>query len=123
MYMKTITVFALLFVSLGFTHFPNAIKLEYVFKVGDEYVMTQTTKQVLKQTIMGTEQNGENEYSGEMKLKVTQVSNDEAKIEMQFVKLRSRSMTMMGEMIMDSEGNEEQVQNKMVKSMMKKPFT
>ena len=120
--MKTITVFALLFVSLGFTHFPNAIKLEYVFKVGDEYVMAQSTKQVLKQMVMGTEQKGENDYAGEMKLKVVQITNEGAKIEMQFVKLKSRSVSIMGEMVMDSEVTDDQVQNKMLKAMMNKPF-
>ncbi|HMG90700.1 MAG TPA: DUF6263 family protein [Chryseolinea sp.] len=120
--MKTIGVFILLFASLGFTHYPNSIRLEYVFKVGDEYVMAQNTKQVLKQMIMGTEQKGENEYSGETKLKVAQVTDDGAKIEMQFMKLKSRSVTIMGEMVMDSEGSDEQVQNKMLKTMMKKPF-
>jgi hypothetical protein len=121
--MKNILVFALLFLSLGFTHYPNAIKLEYFFKVGDEYVMTQSTRQTLKQMIMGTEQKGENEYTGEMRLKVAQVTSDGAKMEVQFIKLKSRSMTIMGEMLMNSEGSDEQVQNKMLKSMMNKPFT
>jgi hypothetical protein len=83
-YMKTTSVFAFLFVCFGFGNYPNAVRLEYVFKVGDEYTMTQSTKQVLKQTIMGTEQKGENEYAGEMKLKVAQTTNEGAKIEMQF---------------------------------------
>ncbi|HEX6891441.1 MAG TPA: DUF6263 family protein [Chryseolinea sp.] len=121
--MKTILIVALLFVSLGFTHYPNAVKLEYVFRVGDEYVMAQSTKQTLKQMIMGTEQKGENEYSGEMRIKVAQVTSDGAKVEMQFTKLKSRSMTIMGEMLMDSEGSDDEVQNKMLKSMMNKPFS
>jgi hypothetical protein len=121
--MKTISVFVILFVSLGFTYYPNAIRLEYVFKVGDEYVMEQSTKQVLKQTIMGTEQKGENDYSGQMTFKITQLTNDGAKIDVQFVKLKSKSVSIMGEMAMDSEGNDDQTQNKMVKSMMKKSFT
>jgi hypothetical protein len=120
--MKTISVFALLFAILGFPHFPKAIKLEYVFKVGDEYQMAQSTKQVLKQTVMGTEQKGENDYSGEMKLKIVEVTNEGAKIEMQFMKLKSRSVSIMGEMVMDSEATDDQVQNKMLKAMMKKPF-
>ena len=120
--MKTISVFALLLVSLGFTHVPKAIKLEYVFKVGDEYIMEQSTKQILKQIVMGTEQKGENDYAGEMKLKVVQITNEGARVEMQFVKLKSRSVSIMGEMVMDSEVTDDQVQNKMLKTMMNKPF-
>jgi hypothetical protein len=121
--MRILGVFAILFFSLGFTRYPAAIKLEYVFKVGDDYVMTQTTNQVLKQTIMGTEQKGENDYSGEMRLRVTQVTSEGATVEMQFMKLKSKSVSIMGEMMIDSDGDGEQIQNKMVKSMMKKPFT
>jgi len=121
--MKTIRLLSFATILFGFTLYPAAVKLEYVFKVGDEYVMSQSTKQVLRQTIMGTEQKGENEYTGDMKLKVKEVTNDGAKIEMQFIKLKSKSVTVLGEVLIDSEGDAEQVQNKMVKSMMNRPFT
>lgn len=123
MYMKTISLISFVFLAFGFSLYPSAVKLEYVYKVGDEYVMSQTTKQVLKQTIMGTEQKGENEYSGDMKLRVMELTADGAKIEMQFLKLRSKSVTVLGEVVLNSEGDSEQVQNKMVKAMMNKPFT
>ena len=121
--MNTIKLISFVAIAFGFSLYPNAVKLEYVFKVGDEYVMSQSTKQVLRQTIMGTEQKGENEYAGDMKMKVTEVTGDGAKIEMQFIRLKSRSVTVLGEVLMDSEGDAEQVQNKMVKAMMNKPFT
>ena len=121
--MKTISLISFAIIVFGFAPYPAAVKLEYVFKVGDEYVMSQSTKQVLKQTIMGTEQKGENEYSGDMKLKIKELTGDGAKIEMQFIKLKSKSVTVLGEVLMDSEGDAEQVQNKMVKAIMNKPFT
>lgn len=121
--MKTISLISFVFVAFGFSLNPNAVRLEYVFKVGDEYVMSQSTKQLLKQTIMGTEQKGENEYTGDMQMKVKEVTSDGAKIEMQFMKLKSKSVTVLGEVLMDSQGDGEQVQNKMLKAMMNKPFT
>lgn len=121
--MKTLSLILFVFIAFGFSNYPNAVKLEYTFKVGDEYVLSQSTKQFLKQTIMGTEQKGENEYTGDMKMKVTEVTSDGARIEMQFIKLKSRSVTVLGEMVMNSEGDAEQVQNKMLKAMMNKPFT
>jgi hypothetical protein len=123
MYMKTISLISFVVVAFGFSLYPTAVKLEYVFKIGDEYIMSQSTKQVLRQTIMGTEQKGENEYTGDMKLKVKEVTVEGARIEMQFIKLKSKSVTVLGEVLMDSEGDIEQVQNKMVKAMMNKPFT
>ena len=121
--MKTISLISFVIIVFGFTPYPAAVKLEYVFKVGDEYVMSQSTKQVLRQTIMGTEQKGENEYSGDMRLKVKELTDDGAKFEMQYIRLKSKSVTVLGEVLMDSEGDAEQVQNKMVKSMMNEPFT
>ena len=122
-YMRTFGLISFVVIAFGFSNYPNAVKLEYVFKVGDEYVMSQSTKQVLKQTIMGTEQKGENEYTGDMMMKVQEVTTDGAKLEMKFIKLKSKSVTVLGEVLMNSEGDAEQVQNKMLKAMMNKPFT
>jgi hypothetical protein len=122
MYIKTLGLVLLAIVAFGFSIHPDGLKLEYVYKVGDEYVMSQTTKQGLKQTILGTEQTGGNEYVGDMTLKVKEVTSDGAKIEAQFLKLRIRSVSLLGEIVTNSEGDLEQVQNKMVKSMMNKPF-
>jgi hypothetical protein len=123
MYMKALSLALFAIIAFGFSIHPNALKLEYVFKVGDQYVMSQNTQQVLSQTIMGTEQKGGNEYVADMALKVQEITLDGAKIEAQFLKLRIRSVTLMGEIAMNSEGDVEQVQNKMVKAVMKKPFT
>jgi hypothetical protein len=120
--MKTLSLALIAIIAFGFSIHPNALKLEYVFNVGDEYVMSQTTKQVLKQTILGTDQTGGNEYVGDMTLKVKEVTADGAKIEAQFLKLRIKSVSLLGEIVTNSEGDPEQVQTKMVKAMMNKPF-
>ena len=106
----------------GFTSGPLATKLEYTFKVGDEYLVTQVIDQTMKQNIMGMEQRGETKGSYEMKYKVVSVAGNTAKVEAQFIKLRQHSTTMMGEIVWDSEGTDETDLNKLVKSMMKKTF-
>lgn len=120
--MKTIQFILFLILASGFMAPFNAVKLEYSFKVGDEYTMAQVTNQTIKQSIMGTEQKGENMYSNEMKFKVIAVTGTGAKLETQFLTLKNSSKTMMGDVTMDSEGPEENVQNKVFKSMMKKTF-
>jgi Family of unknown function (DUF6263) len=120
--MKAFFSVLLLILLSGFDSPLNVVKLEYVFKIGDEYSMKQTTKQIIKQSIMGTEQNGENMYSGEMNFKVTELTHTGAKLETQFLVLKNSSKTMMGDVTMDSEGSDENMQNKIFKSMMRKSF-
>ena len=71
---------------------------------------------------MGTEQLGENIYSGEMNFKVIELTSTGARLETKFLTLKNSSKTIMGEMAMDSEGSDENVQNKIFKSMMGKTF-
>jgi len=106
----------------GFANAPLSTKLEYSFKIGDEYLVTQVIEQTMKQDIMGMVQRGETKGSSEMKYKVVLVSGNTAKVEAQFIKLRQQSTTMMGEIVWDSEGTDESDLNKLVKSMMKKTF-
>ena len=120
--MKTSHLAVILIIGSGFTTPLNTVKLEYVFKLGDEYIMKQITKQTIKQSIMGTEQNSENSYSGEMSFKVIEITNTGAKLETQFLSLKNRSKTTMGDVTMDSEGSEDNLQNKIIKSIVGKPF-
>lgn len=120
--MKTLILAFLTLAGFGLTLPVNVVKLEYSFKLGDEYRMTQTTRQTIKQSIMGTEQNGENNYSGEMTFKVVELTTNGAKLETQFLSLKNSSKTMMGDVVMDSEGPDNNEQNKVFRSMMKKPF-
>lgn len=120
--MKTLVLAFLTLAGFGLTLPVNVVKLEYSFRLGDEYRMTQTTRQTIKQSIMGTEQNGENHYSGEMTFKVVELTTNGAKLETQFLSLKNSSKTMMGDVVMDSEGPDNNEQNKVFRSMMKKPF-
>lgn len=103
--------------------FPVAdAKLEYIFKVGDEYTWTQVSKQKIKQSIMGMEQNTETVYDSEFKLKVVSLTATGAKLETQFTRLKNTVKSPMGDMVMDSDGAAEVKENQIFKAMMNKPF-
>lgn len=113
--------FVLLFLTASAFTFPaKEVKLEYVFKVGDEYTLNQTTNQTIKQSIMGMDQVAENLIVGQMKYKVASVTDTGAKLEMRFLKLKSSLKSVMGEKAMDTEGDSESTENKVLKSMMNK---
>ncbi len=119
---KLICFIFLFFACAAFTTPVNEVKLEYIFKVGDAYTWTQLTKQTIKQSIMGMEQNAETEYAGEITFKVVALTATGAKLEATFIKLKNGSKSAAGEMVMDSEGAEDNMQNKLFKSLMNKPF-
>ncbi len=120
--MKTASFVFLLTILSAYASPFKGVKLEYRFVLGDDYTMTQVTRQTIKQIIMGTEQGGENAYSGEMNFKVIEITSSGARLETQFLKLKNSSKTVMGDVTMDSEGAEDNPQNKVFKTMMKKPF-
>jgi hypothetical protein len=120
--MKIIRFALLLLVASAFTLPPADVKLEYAFKVGDEYTWLQYTKQTIKQSVMGMEQNTETAYDGEFKLKVVELTATGAKIEAQFITLKNTMKTAAGEMIMDSQGTDDKMETKIFKAMMNKPF-
>jgi len=118
--MKKIVFLCVMLVASAFT-FPAAeVKLEYTFKVGDEYTINQVTNQTIKQSIMGMDQTAETLLSGQMKYKITAVTSTGAKMEMRFLKLKSNIKSMMGEKTMDTEGSDDTAENKVLKSMMNK---
>lgn len=124
--MKTLKLLtsALVFAMLcSFT--PASIKFEYVFKPGDQYEWTQTTKQIIKQNIMGTDQVIENNIVGVIVLKVSTVTAGGATVEAQYKSLSMR-MKMPGstaEQVMDSQGDTAKAENKIMKALVEKPFT
>ena len=65
--MRRIGFVLIVLAASAFTFPAKDVKLEYVFKVGDEYTLNQTTNQTIKQTIMGMDQVAENLISGQMK--------------------------------------------------------
>lgn len=120
--MKKTRLLLLAFVAFAFTNPPADVKLEYVFKVGDEYTWVQSTKQSIKQSIMGMDQNVQNDYDGEFKLKVAELTSTGAKIETQFTKLKNTMASPQGNTVMDSEGSPDKMEDKIFKSLMNKPF-
>ncbi len=99
------------------------VKLEYTFKVGDEYTWTQSSKQKIKQSIMGMEQNTETVYDSQLKLKVVSLTaTGAAKFETSFTRMKNTVKSPMGDMIMDSDGADDVKENKIFKAMMNKPF-
>lgn len=118
--MKKIGFVLIFLAATAFTFPAKEVKLEYVFKVGDEYTLNQTTNQTIKQTIMGMDQVAENLVAGQMRYKVTAVTATGAKLEMRFLKLKSSLKSIMGEKAMDTEGEIDNAENKVLKSMMNK---
>jgi hypothetical protein len=121
--MKLKTVFFLVAAAvMAFTLPPADVKLQYHFKAGDQYNWSQDTKQKLKQSVAGMEQESENLYQGDYVLKVVEVKDGVAKLEASFTRLKTSSKSLMGENNMDSEGPSDKMENKIFQSMLNKPF-
>jgi hypothetical protein len=121
--MNTVKFIFLLVLGTAFT-FPAAdLKLEYSFKVGDQYNWVQSTKQSIKQTIPGMgEMTMDVNTEGTILLKVVETTTNGAKVEAQYSKLKVVSKTPMGDVNMDSESQETDNQTKVTKSIMGKTF-
>jgi hypothetical protein len=98
------------------------IKLEYTFRVGDQFVITQATKQTMMQSVMGMAQPGVNTYTGVMSLKVFSLTNTGAKLEAKFLALKNRSQTILGDITMDSDGPNNSTGNRAFKAITQKTF-
>jgi hypothetical protein len=123
--MKLLRLTALIFIITAFTFPAKEVKLEYAFKIGDQYTWSQTSHQIVKQTIPGMGDISVTvDVSGTMNLKVAELTANGAKIEIQYqnLKMTTKSPMGMGDIAMDSEGDETSAQNKTIKAMMNKPF-
>jgi hypothetical protein len=107
-------------VSFGFDLAPD--HLEYKFKVGDQYAWIQETKQTITQSVMGTEQKTENINSSSFVVKVVEVTPTGAKLETMYTKMKNETKSPMGNNVMDSDGADDKMENKIFKSMVNKPF-
>jgi hypothetical protein len=121
--MKAFRFLTVVVVATAFAFPASDVKLLYTFKKGDQYDYAQTSKQTIKQTIPGmgdvtTEVNTE----GTLLLKVTELTSTGARLEAQYTKLKVQTKSSVVNMNMDSEGSADDMQNKIVKSMMNKPF-
>lgn len=122
--MKNLRFVLLVLIASGFTLPANEVKLEYTFTVGAEFEWKQTAQQSIKQTIAGMEQNIENTVKSVMRMKVTSLTANGAKLETQFANMSMvMKVPMMGDMAYESEGDQEKTENKIMKAMMNKPFT
>jgi len=126
--MKPLRIVALLslLAVMSFTTPPKDIKLQYLFKVGDQYALTQTTKQTIKQSIpaMG-DVTVEVAAESVLAMKVATLTPTGAKIDAHYEKMSINTKLPMGQgdMAIDSDGTEDNAQNKVVKSMMNKMFS
>jgi hypothetical protein len=123
--MKNLQLLFLLFICAAFTFPAKDLRLEYAFKVGDEYTWTTKTHRLIKQNIPGMgEMSTEMDQSGVMSIKVAEILPTGAKLEVQYKQLKMNTKTPMnqGDVSMDSESTDESNQNKAVKAMMNKPF-
>jgi hypothetical protein len=117
-------LFCLLFIGASsFTMPVKEFTLEYTFKTGDRYTWLQTTKQTVKQTIpsMG-DMTIEMKVDGAFNLKVLELTRDGARLEVQYSSLKVDSKSPMGNVNVDSNGKSENMENKVVRSMIGKPF-
>lgn len=120
--MRIVTSLLISISLLAFTFVPPNVKIEYSFKKGDKYVVQQTTKQIMKQTIMGGEQNFDNSFSADYSLLVSDVTATGGKIEIRYIRLKNELKSTMIQAMMDSEGSAETTENKIFKAVVNKPF-
>lgn len=116
--------FVILFLIVAAFSFPaDDIKFTYSFKAGDTYDYVSTSKQTILQSIPGMgDVTTEASTEGAMKFKVAELTPSGAKIESRYVRLKINTKSSIVNMNMDSEGPADDTQNKILKSMMNKPF-
>jgi hypothetical protein len=114
----------LFFVIFSAFTYSSDVKLEYTFKVGDQYEWTHSSKQAVKQSIPGMGEMAIDITMDEtMQWKVIELSTGGAKIEAHFDKLRVLTKSPMGEVNVDSEGKADDTQTKVAKSLIGKKFS
>jgi hypothetical protein len=101
----------------------KAITLAYTFKVGDEYVWAQKTKQNVKQTLPGMgDVSFDVNLDATFKLKVIELTSTGARIEVQYSRIKVDSNSPMVNINFDSDSDNTNMQNKVVRSMIGKAF-
>ena len=123
--MKPLKFFIVFVLLCSFAPSPKAVKLQYTFAVGDQYEWVQTTTQTVKQSIMGMDQLVENNIKGSMSFKVTSLTSTGAVLEVRYISL-SMAMKLpggMGSQALDSDGDQEKTENKVMKALIDKPFS
>lgn len=122
--MKSKALFFLVAAALimAFSLPPADVKLRYHFKVGDQYNWSQDTKQKVKQSVAGMEQESENLFQSAFVLKAVELTETGAKLEASFTHLKTSNKSIMGQNNMDSNGPSDKMENKIFQTMVNKPF-
>ena len=122
--MKAVLVSILFLVASSFSVVEKDISLAYTFKVGDQYEWLQTSNQSVKQTVPGMgDVTIDVKMEGAFDLKVLELTAAGAKIEIQYSRLKVESKSPLADINFDSNGDSDNTQNKIVKSMVGKPFS
>lgn len=119
--MKALLIFSCLIFS-GMKIPEGEVILTCQFKPNDQFTWVQFKKQSVKQTIMGMDHEMHNNMHGEYLLKVIEVTAGSARIEAQFIRLKTTSKSIVGNMILDSEGAPELTETKLVRTVIGKTF-
>ncbi len=121
--MKQLRFLALFIVLTAFAFPAKTVKLQYAFKVGNQFQWESATHQTIKQSIPGMgDVNIDVEVSATMDLKVVELTATGAKLEASYSKMKLSTKSPMGASDMDSEGAEDNAQNKTIKAMMNKSY-
>jgi hypothetical protein len=122
--MKAVFACILFLVASSFSPLEKDISLAYTFKVGDQYEWVQTSNQSVKQTVPGMgDVTIDVKMVGAFDLKVLELTPNGAKVEIQYSRLKVESKSPLADINFDSNGDSENTQNKIVKSMVGKPFS
>lgn len=109
----------------AFTNPKKEIKLAYTYKVGNTYEWYQNTTQTITQEVPGVgEMVIKTSINGTLQLKIAELTPDGAKIETMYTSIRS-SIKMpppMSDVIMDSQSSDDTPTNKLIRTMVNKPF-
>jgi hypothetical protein len=122
--MKFMRLLFLFLIGTAFTFPPADTKLEYKFKAGDVYEMQQETTQAIKQNIPGMgEVVIDTKISGAMSFKILETTSSGAKTEFSYLKVKMGMKSAQGEVVLDSEGDQTNPMNKVMKVLTTKPLT
>lgn len=100
------------------------VDLRYQFRIGDQYECLQQTAQTSKQTFPGMGDMGmEGVVNGAMSMKVVELlPSGSARFEAFYTKLKIATSSMLLNMSMDSEGDQEEDSHRLMKAMMNQSF-
>ena len=121
--MKTLLFVFAACISLSFTLVDKPFQLQYHFKVGDHYEWGQVTTQKIVQSVTGTSTEINTTIEGTMQLVVKELTPTGAKLDFDYKRIVSKTLTSMGNLEMDSDSEEDTPGNKTIKALIGKTIT